>query len=290
MKNNLAAPVADTVHDATQQWFKKPVLMSVFFIGLLLLSIISFVSYTQVQGLIRVNEQIVHTYDVIHAVNTTLYKLTELESDQRGYLISGQKHLLEDIDQKKNNLNLYLQKLDLLTKDNPQQNKRVLSYIELIEKRLTIFNQVTLLDVKNILHNDETRELFNHSQGLSQRTKALGKEIKAIEFVLSETRNEKSIHEANTTSLAIIFGHLLSIIILVIAFVLINIELTSRKRTESIYKHAQKRLQKILESSGDMIAAFDSKLHFTIFNDTYQKEFKHLFGKLITQGMSCAFR
>ena len=38
--------------------------------------------------------------------------------------------------------------------------------------------------------------------------------------------------------------------------------------------------------SGDMIAAFDSELHFTLFNDTYQKEFKHLFGKIITIGMS----
>ena len=61
MENDFVDQAVGTNDDGPKEYFKKPVLNGVFFIGLLLLSIISIVSYIQVQELIRVNERIIHT-------------------------------------------------------------------------------------------------------------------------------------------------------------------------------------------------------------------------------------
>ncbi|KTD21244.1 diguanylate cyclase [Legionella londiniensis] len=264
----------------------KSFLNTIFFFALSALLLISFFSYYQVKSLIDVNNRVIHAHKVIQSVNASLFELADLESHYRGFLISGQTQLLEEMDEIKKNLNQNLQKLTQLTKDNPEQNQRVLKFAATIKTRLQILSRITPLKIHEIQSTKEGADLFNRSQNLSNLAKNLGEEIKSIESALLNYRHQKLISEAEGTSLAIIVGNSLSILALIVAFALANVELTNRKKTELGYMQAQEQLRKVLEASSDMIAAFDEGLKFIIFNDSYHKEFKLLFGTSISAGMS----
>ncbi|MCL9684224.1 diguanylate cyclase [Legionella maioricensis] len=257
----------------------------IFVIGLICLLTLSIVSYHQVNKLIAANKWVAHTYQVIQKTNSSLYKFLEIESQQRGYIATGDEHYLSDINQIKSNLKLDLKKLVNLTKDNAGQNKRVFQLIELISRRLDLLDQLIQLKQANKSGVDQSNNLFNKSQSASTRVKDLGHEIKSIEYVLLNERNEFALKNAKNTNGILIIGSLISVIFLILAFVLANTELSMRKRIEHNNKNFQNRLRKIIESTSDMIAAFDVDEKFIIFNDAYQREFKRLSGKTIAIGV-----
>lgn len=91
---------------------------------------------------------------------------------------------------------------------------------------------------------------------------------------------------ADTSRFILISGGIASILLLTVAFIVANIELSTRRKTELQNQNTQIRLKKIIESVSDMIAAFDKEQRFITFNEAYQREFKRLFDKSISINMS----
>ncbi|HAT8750637.1 TPA: diguanylate cyclase [Legionella pneumophila] len=265
----------------------RTVLNVVFIIALSLLLIINIISYHQVKNLIFANNRVSHTHEVIQTIDICLYDLVDIESRQRFYLIRGSDpQFIADMDHMKSALQLNLEKLEQLTRNNPEQNKRTHRFIDLVEQRLKLLNQIIQLKMSGKLDTQEGHDLLNQSQDMSHQVKSLGQEIKSVELVLLSERNTNVIHWANTSSFILISGGIASILFLTIAFILANIELSTRRKTELQNQNTQIRLKKIIESASDMIAAFDKDQRFITFNEAYQREFKRLFDKSISINMS----
>ena len=79
----------------------KLLLNTVFVIALATLCTLSVVSYYNFKDLIQANHWVTHSYEVINDIDETLYALTAMESDQRGYLISDNKDFLRKLDSNK---------------------------------------------------------------------------------------------------------------------------------------------------------------------------------------------
>ncbi|KTD20979.1 sensor histidine kinase [Legionella lansingensis] len=259
----------------------------IFIVALSLLLIINIISYNQVKNLIKASNWVSHTYEVIQTIDNCLYNVVDIESRQRGYLIRGSDpQLLVDADLIKSTLKLNLDKLVQLTENNPEQNKRIHHFIDLIEQRLNLLNQVMQLKTNGKLGTQEGYDLLNQSRDLSNQVKSLGQEIKSVELVLLSERNTNAVQWADTSSFILIIGGTVSILFLTAAFILANIELSTRRKTEFQNQSTQVQLRRIIESASDMIAAFDKEHRFITFNEAYQREFKHLFEKSITINMS----
>ncbi|GGI82265.1 diguanylate cyclase [Legionella impletisoli] len=258
----------------------------IFIVALLSAILFSFVSYKQIQILADASQSVVHTYKVIDHINSALYRTVELESQQRGYLISGQEHFLEDFAEDVQDLKQELNQLDQLTAENKEQNKRVQAFIILVEERIDILSRVVLLKHGNKLFTEEGTNLLNRSQEMSSRVKGLGQEIRSVEYVLLKERNEAKTQNAEQTSHILLLGSVISVAFLLFAFLLVNFEIIRRRETERKHHQAEVQLRKIIESSTDMIAAFDKQDRFIMFNDNYFMEFKRLFGKKIEVGMT----
>ncbi|HHS5393969.1 TPA: diguanylate cyclase, partial [Legionella pneumophila] len=181
---------------------------------------------------------------------------------------------------------LNLDKLEQLTRNNPEQNKRTRRFIDLVEQRLGLLNQLIQLKMSGKLNTQEGYDLLNQSQDLSHQFKSLGQEIKSVELVLLSERNTRAVRWADTSSFILISGGIASILFLTIAFILANIELSTRRKTELQNQNTQIRLKKIIESASDLIAAFDKEQRFITFNEAYQREFKRIFDKSISINMS----
>ncbi|HAT2097018.1 TPA: diguanylate cyclase [Legionella pneumophila] len=265
----------------------RTLLNVIFIIALSLLLIINIISYNQVKNLIFASNWVSHTYEVIQTIDTCLYDVVEIESRQRFYLIRGSSpQLMTDIDDMKSTLQLNLYKLEQLTRDNPEQNKRIHRFIDLVKQRLNLLNQLVQLKGSGKLDTQEGYDLLNQSQDMSHQVKSLGQEIKSVELVLLSERNTGAVRWADTSSFILISGGIASILFLTIAFILANIELSTRRKTELQNQNTQIRLKKIIESASDMIAAFDKDQRFITFNEAYQREFKRLFDKSISINMS----
>ncbi|QRN03029.1 diguanylate cyclase [Legionella sp. MW5194] len=264
----------------------RGVLNAIFILSVAVLLFISITSYRQVNNLITDSQWVNHTHRVIQSVESTLYGMVDAESRQRAYLLTGASQLLADIDVIKTTLTAELNKLDRLTKDNAEQNQRVKQYIHLIDERLTLLNQVMQLKTGEGMTTPFAVSLMNQSQDFSNRVKSMGQEIKAVESILLRERNATVLENANITSFILICGSLLSMLSLIVAFILANIELLTRKQTEDHNHHIRLRLKKIIESASDMIAAYDKEERLIIFNEAYQREFKRLFDKPLTLHMS----
>ncbi|AOW53035.1 TPA: diguanylate cyclase [Legionella pneumophila subsp. pneumophila] len=265
----------------------RTLLNVIFIIALSLLLIINIISYNQVKNLIFASNWVSHSNEVIQTIDTCLYDVVEIESRQRFYLIRGSSpQFMTDVDDMKSTLQLNLDKLEQLTKDNPEQNKRTHRFIDLVKQRLNLLNQLVQLKGSGKLDTQEGYDLLNQSQDMSHQVKSLGQEIKSIELVLLSERNTGAVRWADTSSFILISGGITSILFLTIAFILANIELSTRRKTELQNQNTQIRLKKIIESASDMIAAFDKDQRFITFNEAYQREFKRLFDKSISINMS----
>ncbi|HDS3853052.1 TPA: diguanylate cyclase [Legionella pneumophila] len=265
----------------------RTLLNVIFIIALSLLLIINIISYNQVKNLIFASNWVSHTHEVIQTIDTCLYDVVEIESRQRFYLIRGSSpQFMTDVDDMKSTLQLNLDKLEQLTRDNPEQNKRTHRFIDLVKQRLNLLNQLVQLKGSGKLDTQEGYDLLNQSQDMSHQVKSLGQEIKSVELVLLSERNTGAVRWADTSSFILISGGITSILFLTIAFILANIELSTRRKTELQNQNTQIRLKKIIESASDMIAAFDKDQRFITFNEAYQREFKRLFDKSISINMS----
>lgn len=264
----------------------RSMLNLIFIASIAFLLIINFISYYQLNNLIEANQREEHTREVIETLDSCLYNFVEIQSNQRGYLLRGTDQFLTNIESIKSELKRNLDKLAALTEDNPEQNKRVLNFIDLIELRLKMLNQVVIFKLSNRLETQEGINLINQTLDLSNNIKSIGKEIKSVELVLLSERSINTIQKADSSFILLITGNIISILFLILAFIVASIELSMRNKTESYNKNIQIRLQKIIESASDMIAALDNDYRFIIFNEAYQREFKRLFNKSIIVNMS----
>ncbi len=263
----------------------KLVLNSIFILALLILSLINIQSYLEVKNLKESNRWVIHTYSVLNTLDEALYTLTNLESDQRAFLITNDKTFLQELEDKKGVLSKYLEQLAKLTKDNPEQNSRVVNFTNMTKERLLILEAVADVTSREALNTPEGIALFNKSEAFSDQVKAVGQEIKSVELVLLNERNTRMLNKADTTTFIIILGSIISLILLIVPFVLANVELINRQIIEFKSRRLGAHLRQIIESTSEMIAALDEKKRFQIFNEAYQREFKNLFNKSLTIGL-----
>ena len=260
----------------------------VFILAFIFIIFFCLFSYREIRQLISANLLSKHATQVIQSVDNALLVLLNMETHQRGFLLTSDKQFLAENDASIANIRQYLQELNNLTKDDVEQSQRVNQFISLSEQRLEIFNQTMELEGgRNKTENSqEWLDSLNRGQTVSDHLTYLSEEIKSVELVLLMERDADIIVRTNKANIILIIGNTVSILCLLIAFLLFNREMKKRMIAEMSIKNTESRLNSILASTNDMIAAIDKDYRFMLFNESYQKEFKHLFGIAITTGMS----
>ncbi|UJF17719.1 diguanylate cyclase [Vibrio sp. SS-MA-C1-2] len=87
-----------------------------------------------------------HTYQVLTTSDKLLTSLLNLETGQRGYLLTKEKHYLKPYYKADEKTLAYVKQLTLLTKDNPAQQELALSLKIVVEKKL--------IDLQNTLESN----------------------------------------------------------------------------------------------------------------------------------------
>ncbi|WP_332764847.1 sensor histidine kinase [Phenylobacterium sp.] len=84
---------------------------------------------------------VAHTHEVRNGIADVLQALTDVESAQRGYVLTGDRSFVEQVEDGRRRAEAELDAVDILTADNPQQQVRIITLRTHMDRRLAVVDE-----------------------------------------------------------------------------------------------------------------------------------------------------
>jgi methyl-accepting chemotaxis protein len=178
------------------------------------------VAVSSYQGQVRneANEKwVTHSYEVLQNLDRVLSTLTDAESDQRGYLLTGNESYLEPYNKSLSEVNDAVNKVKELTADSPQQQARLDSIKPLVAAKLALIQETIDLRNEPVKGFEAALKLVRTNKGknLMDQTRNRIDEMEAAERGLLDERTKDSASSASNLRLVIGLGTFLSVLVLI---------------------------------------------------------------------------
>ncbi|MBG1272082.1 response regulator [Nostoc sp. WHI] len=187
-----------------------------FALSLATLTTIGIIFYQNTNELIKTSQKEKHTYQVISQLEDLNLQLTNAETGQRGYIITGEQRYLEPYNAAVNLVDSKVRELERLTADNPKQQQRLDILQPLIANKLAELQQT--IDLRQNQSFEASQKVVLTDQG-----KRLMSEIRKVilameneENVLLKQRSKEAQAAAQQTIANIFFSIPLFFVILVV--------------------------------------------------------------------------
>ncbi|WP_373944814.1 CHASE3 domain-containing protein [Vibrio chagasii] len=232
-------------------WFdniplQRKLLLS-FFIPIALMLIVAFTVHENTRTIVKDNSWVIHTQKAIARAQELLSLTVDMETAQRGYLITGDPVFLEPYHLA---MDVWPQKVQILAdqvSDNPPQVERLHRIDDIHERWLKESGQKEIMQ-RDLVSSGEAKMQSVVSLTQQQTGKQLIDKIRSeigdfieVEKQLINIRAERSEQSANQTSYVLIVGTLLSV------FISLFVATWSSKRIN-------KRLHTLLEAANQVAA------------------------------------
>ena len=219
-----------------------------FFIPILLMVAIAIIVYFNIEKQISTSKWVEHTHQVVADVREIQKLLLDMETGERGFLITGKDNFLEPFNDAKKLWSEKLSALKTLVSDNPKQVER-LNTIDLLQKQwlikaagveISTRRKVNSYDLKGIEQRQKSN--LNSSPMVTMKDvitlieretgKAIVDQIRIIknQFVDTENslislRKKEAVNAAKVTKRVVVFGTTLALLISFISayFIFISI-------------------------------------------------------------------
>jgi PAS domain S-box-containing protein len=232
---------------------------------------ISLLSCWTIESSITAQAWVTHTYEVIATLEQGRANLTDAETAQRAYLLTGDERFFLDSSNAQSHINGWIENLRQLTSDNPDQQKRLDGLQTLITQRLAVLNDRMELRREEGLQAAAdavaTREGADLSQQISQRID----EMRANENELLQTRQQTQRSDATIAVGFVVSGGLLASVLGSIAFSMTRRDLKLREQTGLELQENRARLQSILDNMPAIIFLKDLEGRYLFVNRQFLK-------------------
>jgi signal transduction histidine kinase/CheY-like chemotaxis protein/CHASE3 domain sensor protein len=220
------------VPSLARKWGFDPV-VAVGLVGVLLFFAISaYIAYLNLQTLQEDSQKIIHSHNVIVAMDTLLSDVQDAETGQRGFLLTGNDKYLEPYNAALAAIPPQINDLAQLTSDNPTQQARIASLKPHVDAKLAELNQT--IELRRTQGPAAALEVVNTDRGKIEMD-AIRAQLAAMAQVESELRDKRfsEMSDAYRTALASgILSGLLGIALTLIVGFLIQRATLARKREE----------------------------------------------------------
>jgi CheY-like chemotaxis protein/CHASE3 domain sensor protein len=193
-----------------------------FALSLATLATIGLISYQSTNDLIETSRKETHTYQVLSQIEDLNLQLTNAETGQRGYIITGEQRYLEPYNAAIELLNQRVKELKRLTADNPNQQNRLDILQPLLTERMVVMKDVIELRQSQGLEASQKAVLTDEGKQLmDQQIQKVIQAMKTEENILLKQRSERARAAARQTIASIIYSiPLFSLILGLIGFAL----------------------------------------------------------------------
>ncbi|MBN3905644.1 MAG: response regulator [Nostoc sp. NMS1] len=192
-----------------------------FVLSLATLTTIGLISYQSTNDLIETSRKETHTYQVLSQLEDLNLQLTNAETGQRGYIITGEQRYLEPYNAAIELLNQRVKELQRLTADNLNQQNRLDILQPLLTERMVVMKDVIELRQSQGLEASQKAVLTDQGKQLMDKIQKVIQAMKAEENALLKQRSERARAAARQTIASIVYSiPLFSLILGLIGFVL----------------------------------------------------------------------
>jgi len=238
-----------------------------FILSLLILIIISIVSYQSIIRLSIDRRKTKQSQEVLTVLSTLNSIITEAETAQRGYIITGNEKFLKRTNQTDLLIINLFQELKQLTSDNPSHQERIKNIKLLIDSRLRMIKYLATMRrsegfemVKNEIEKGKGMLLENEIRRHIEN-------MQSAEHIIQAKIEQESNYNTMFTKLVLIIGSLAAFLFFVLTLVIIRRGLVERKLAESEIKRKNEELQRLSSEKDKFfsIIAHDLRSPFTGF-------------------------
>ena len=192
-----------------------------FALSLATLATIGLISYQSTNELIETSRKETHTYQVLSQLEDLNLQLTNAETGQRGYIITGEDRYLEPYNAAIGVLNQRVKELQRLTSDNPNQQNRLDILQPLLTDRMAVMKNVIELRQSQGLEPAQKAVLTDRGKQLMDQIQKVIQAMKTEENTLLKQRSEKARVAAQQTIATIVYSiPLFSLVLALIGFAL----------------------------------------------------------------------
>jgi PAS domain S-box-containing protein len=258
-----------------------------FAFALACLGIVGVVSYLSV---VRLNEDaawVEHTHEVLSRLELLLAAVTDSETAERGYVITGDESYLEPYRKSANVADVQASRLRELTADSQVQQKRLDSVVPLVSDRLAELQKVIELRRTSGYAAAQSEILTGKGKQSHDRIRGLIDQMKGTETSLLQERRRLADRSATATRAVIVGGGFLACGLVGLALWAIRRDFAGRTRADRALRDAKDqlevrvqqrtadlaRLASIVESSDDAIASKDLHGIITSWNPGAERLF-----------------
>jgi CheY-like chemotaxis protein/signal transduction histidine kinase/CHASE3 domain sensor protein len=201
--------------------------------GVLIFFVISaFVAYYNLQTLQLDNQKIVHSHEVIVALDTLLSNAQDAETGQRGFLLTGNERYLEPYNNAVSAIPVKIGEIAQLTSDNPVQQVNIAALRQHTDAKLVELKET--IDLRRTQKAGDALAIVNTDRGKVEMD-AIRSQLAAMARIEADLRDKRvaEMNDAYKTALASgILSGLLGITLTVVVGYLIRRTNAARKREE----------------------------------------------------------
>jgi PAS domain S-box-containing protein len=188
---------------------------------------------------------VAHTYDVTGTLELTFRHFDDVETGARGFALTGQEQFLEPYESGRSATGKDLERLRLLTMDNPDQQRRLDALIELARARLN--EAAILVDSRRSSSRIPPAAYLERGKRVMNAVRATIAEMVAAEKRLLALREQRARETRRFTNFAIGLGSFLGVIFLIIAGAKINQEIRAAARSQAQVRVLNANLERRVE-------------------------------------------
>jgi PAS domain S-box-containing protein len=183
-----------------------------FIVTALALAAAGWLSYRMAADFISSQAWVSHTYEVISQLETTLATVMEADTEQRGYLLTGDLQFLQKRQAAAAQIPGQLEHLRQLTADNPVQQESLQDLQPLIQNLLSVMNDRLAVFQKSGLPAALAKEPMGKTQAIVDSIQAQVAAMRLTEENLLAERKDRSSTLEKKTEIIVIVGSFIGVI------------------------------------------------------------------------------
>ncbi|MGA9776878.1 MAG: PAS domain S-box protein [Verrucomicrobiia bacterium] len=231
------------------------------------LMVIGWLAFRTMNQFITTDRLVGHTHEVIATLESGLAILTDVEAQQRAFLLTGDEQFLKDSQNAQAQVNEWIGKVRKLTADNPEQQQRLARLESVISQRMTVLNGRIKLRQEGGLQavSSDVATLRQGRELMDQIWRGIT-EMRDVEDSLLSQRQQMAQTSAETSLIVIFTGSVLACVVGLTAVLLIHRDLKLRALAEKEVLATRTMLESILNNSPTVVFLKDEEGRYLFVN------------------------
>ncbi len=228
-------------------------------------------SYRNTTRMADREQWVTHTNEVIAALESTLATVTDAETGQRGFLITGEPRYLEPYDAALSRVNNELSRVRMLIRDNPRQQERFSRLDQTVAAKLEEMDTILRLRREQGPEIALAKLRMGRGRQLMEDTRVLVRQMMGEEQSLLTAREQESRRSFRTAVATNLVGSGIGVSGLALAYLLFLRELLSRRKAGQVLYQQKEWFRTTLASIGDAVIVTDDQSRVTYMNQVARR-------------------